>query len=116
MRCDAYCMAAAAEKEGGWSQHQHGGCTAQPVVLAVVVVVGRSLHGTCATAQYRQNDRASFVCLVKNRMHGDCCLLSLPACLPACPPAQVDTEKLCGRRILAWVLRRVRVPRPADTD
>lgn len=50
--------------------------------LMVVLVVGQSLHGTGATAQYRQK------CLMRRRkkhMHGHCCryLPYIPPCLVA---------------------------------
>lgn len=67
-----------------------------------MVVVGQSLHGTGATAQYRQNDRASFVSHEKeDHMHGHCCRY-----LPYIP--------YLPSRCTAWVLLLCRDPRIAD--
>lgn len=46
--------------------------------MVVVVVVGQSLHGTGATAQYRRNDRASFVSHKKE----DTCMVTAVANYP----------------------------------
>lgn len=83
MGCEAYCMgggcSAWRRKKGGLGLVATCGLHISVVVLSVVVVVGQSLHGTGATAQYRQNDRASFVSHQKPHAW---LLLSLPTYLP----------------------------------
>lgn len=66
-------------KKGGLDLAATRGLHISLVVLNVVVVVGQSLHGTGATAQYRQNDRASFVS--HQKPHAWSILLSLPTYL-----------------------------------